>query len=70
MASISGELNSITANGRRGMVEQMKFNGHDIDIWMGKGWFFKTFSIHGSEEAVAIVYKALENWRNRTEQEK
>lgn len=42
----------------RSHVENMRFRGYDIELWVGKGWVQRKFAVKGSPGAV----KAFSRW--------
>lgn len=42
----------------RNEVESMRFRGHDIQVWIGRGWLSRPFSVKGAPHSVA----AFKRW--------
>lgn len=51
----SGSGPSFVVKRIKDAVDQAKFNGRDLDIWVSSGWFTKTFTVKGDSADVASV---------------
>lgn len=43
----------------KNMVNKMRFEGKNIELFLGEGWISKPFSIKGDRDHVFRVYRAL-----------
>lgn len=42
-------------------VEKAKFEGYEVDLWLGRGWFSKSFMMKGDARVIGIIVKKLED---------
>lgn len=60
VAYLRGEVGLLHTSRLKALVDEMQFNGWDIEILLGDGWASKRFSIKGSNEAIKKVREILE----------
>lgn len=55
-----GEVGVLAVSGLRNLVEQARFEGHAVDLWIGRGWFVKPVALRGDPRVLHIILRALE----------
>lgn len=70
MPSVSGEIGSLVAGSLRNAIEQAKYEGRKVDIWIGKGFLSKPFTIKYDDSEAQNVIAFLKRYVSPTQQEK
>lgn len=66
----SGEVGALLVGQLRDYVEQCRFEGMDVEIWIGHGWFVKPFSIRGAKKDVESIAALLNEFIEEREERK
>jgi hypothetical protein len=62
-ARIRGEVGVLLVNPLRDAVAQSRFEGYNVELWIGKsGWFSKDFIVKGDEVAVRAIFNWLKEF--------
>lgn len=51
----------------RNLREQVRFLGHDVDLYEGPGWFTRRFIFKGEERVIAGIRSALQRAQDSLE---
>lgn len=68
MPSVSGTIGSLLAKSLENAIKQAKFEGREVDIWIGKGFFEKPFTIKYSDAEAQNVKDFLQRVQKDLEQ--
>lgn len=58
--SFTGWVGLLAVSSLRNAVEQLRFSGYDIELWVGRGVFTRPFCVKGDHRAVEQVMR----WMN------
>lgn len=58
--TVRGEVGILAVSALRNLVEQARFEGHEVDLWIGRGWLVKPVTLRADPRVLRVIVGAFE----------